>query len=95
MKLTDSTGRAAVHRSSALLIASQMWDTQTERCVYTWSSCMFRACLLAFCVRVVFCLSPMAAIVLHGHHFFFIFKHLADAAPPEVLWIHATMSICM
>lgn len=58
---------------------------------------MFHAYLLAFCGRVVFRLSPVAAIVLRGHLFFFffyIFKHLADVGPPEVLWVHATMSIC-
>lgn len=42
---------------------------QTDRALCL-NMVLFRACLLAFCVRVVFCLSPMAAIVLHGHHFF-------------------------
>lgn len=38
VKPTDGTGTAAVHRSWAPLSAAQMWDRQTESCVYTWSS---------------------------------------------------------
>lgn len=36
--------------------------------------------------------SPMTSIVPHGHHFL-KFLHLAADGPPEVLWVHATMSI--
>lgn len=77
VKPTDGTGRAAVHRSPALLMAAQMWDKQIEHCVWTWSSCTFHAYLLAFCGRVVFRLSPVAAIVLRGHLFFFFFTFLS------------------
>ncbi|CAB1420621.1 unnamed protein product [Pleuronectes platessa] len=37
VKPTDSPGRTAVHRSSALLRAAQMWDKQIPLFVYTWS----------------------------------------------------------
>lgn len=92
VKPTDSTGRTAVHRSSALPLTAQMWDKQIPLFVYTWSLCMYCACLLAFCVRVVFRWSPMTAIVLHGHRFLKFWRLAADG-PPEVLWVHATMSI--
>lgn len=92
VKPTDSMRRTAVHRSSALPLTAEMWDRQTPLFVYTWSLCTYCACLLAFCVRVVFWWSPMAAIVLHGHHIL-KFLHLAADDPPEVLQAHATMSI--
>lgn len=59
VKPTDSTRRTAVHRSSALPLTAQMWDKQIPLFVYTWSLYMCCACLLAFCVRVVFWWSPM------------------------------------
>lgn len=92
VKPTDSTRRTAVHRSSALPLTAQMWDKQIPLFVYTWSLYMCCACLLAFCVCVVFWWSPMTTIVLHGHHFL-KFLHLAADGPPEVLGVHATMSI--
>lgn len=54
VKPTDSTRRTAVHRSSALPLTAQMWDKQIPLFVYTWSLWLYCACLLAFCVRVVF-----------------------------------------
>lgn len=68
VKPSDSTGRAAVHWFSVLLLTAQMRDKQIPLFIYTWSTCVYHSCLLAFCVRVVFWWSPMTAIVLHGHH---------------------------
>lgn len=74
VKPTDSTGRTAVHRCSAPTLTAQMWDKQIPLFVYTWSLCTYRACLLAFCVRVVFSQSPMTGIVLRGHRIFWTFR---------------------
>lgn len=59
VKPTDSAGRAAVHRSSVLLLAAQLWHKQILHCVYTGSLCMWHACLLTFlwacCFLIVSC----------------------------------------
>lgn len=72
---------------------SDVGQTDTALCLHmvvVYASCLF-TCFLCTCCFL---------LVSHDNHcsawsslFFKVFERLADDGPPEVLWVHATMSI--